>query len=117
MSTPAVIKFENVRKTYQMGPVTVDALRGVSVAIEGGEYISIMGSSRCGKSTLLNIVGLLDDPDDGSFLFNGLAVADYNARKRADLRTRNIGFVFQRFNLIDSLTVFANAELSLLSPG
>jgi putative ABC transport system ATP-binding protein len=76
-----------------------------------------MGPSGCGKSTLLNIVGLLDDPDSGSFLFNGIEVADFNERKRAELRKRNIGFVFQSFNLIDELTVFENVELPLIYLG
>ncbi|HUP11455.1 MAG TPA: ABC transporter ATP-binding protein, partial [Niastella sp.] len=76
-----------------------------------------MGPSGCGKSTLLNILGLLDDPDSGSFLFNGIEVAHFNERKRADLRKRNIGFVFQSFNLIDELTVFENVELPLIYLG
>src|SRR5690606_15660867 len=77
----------------------------------------VMGPSGCGKSTLLNILGLLDDPDGGSFLFNGIEVADYNERKRANLRKHNIGFVFQSFNLIDELTVFENVELPLIYTG
>lgn len=76
-----------------------------------------MGPSGCGKSTLLNILGLLDDPDAGSFLFNGIEVAHFNERKRADLRKHNIGFVFQSFNLIDELTVFENVELPLIYTG
>ena len=76
-----------------------------------------MGPSGCGKSTLLNILGLLDDPDAGSFIFNGIEVAKFNERKRAELRKRNIGFVFQSFNLIDELTVFENVELPLIYLG
>jgi putative ABC transport system ATP-binding protein len=76
-----------------------------------------MGPSGCGKSTLLNILGLLDDPDGGSFLFNNIEVAKFSERKRAELRKRNIGFVFQSFNLIDELTVFENVELPLIYTG
>jgi putative ABC transport system ATP-binding protein len=76
-----------------------------------------MGPSGCGKSTLLNILGLLDEPDAGSFLFNGQEVAHFKERQRADLRKKNIGFVFQSFNLIDELTVFENVELPLIYLG
>ena len=76
-----------------------------------------MGPSGCGKSTLLNILGLLDDPDSGSFIFNGVEVAHFNERKRAEMRKHNIGFVFQSFNLIDELTVYENVELPLIYTG
>ena len=79
--------------------------------------MAVMGPSGCGKSTLLIILGLLDDPDAGSFIFNGIEVAKFNERKRAELRKRNIGFVFQSFNLIDELTVFENVELPLIYLG
>ena len=77
----------------------------------------MMGPSGCGKSTLLNIIGLLDDVDKGSYLFNGVEVAGFNERRRAELRKHNIGFVFQSFNLIDELTVFENVELPLIYTG
>ena len=93
------------------------ALNKLSVEVKNGEFIAIMGPSGCGKSTLLNIIGLLDDADTGSFLFNNEEVISYNERKRADLRKRNIGFVFQSFNLIDELTVYENVELPLLYLG
>ena len=76
--------------------------------------MAIMGPSGCGKSTLLNILGLLDDPEGGSYLFNGIEVANFNERKRSDLRKNNIGFVFQSFNLIDELSVYENVELPLI---
>jgi putative ABC transport system ATP-binding protein len=93
------------------------ALNKLSFEVKEGEFIAVMGPSGCGKSTLLNIIGLLDDADDGSFEFNGIEVAKFNERKRADLRKRNIGFVFQSFNLIDELTVFENVELPLIYLG
>jgi len=107
----------DLKKTYKVGKIEVEALRGVSIRVDTGEFVAIMGPSGCGKSTLLNILGLLDDPDSGSFLFNGIEVAHFNERKRADLRKRNIGFVFQSFNLIDELTVFENVELPLIYLG
>ena len=85
--------------------------------VKEGEFVAVMGPSGCGKSTLLNILGLLDDPDAGSFVFNGIEVAHFNERKRADLRKKNLGFVFQSFNLIDELTVYENVELPLIYLG
>ena len=93
------------------------ALNKLSFQVQEGEFVAVMGPSGCGKSTLLNILGLLDDPDGGSFIFNGIEVAGFNERKRADLRKHNIGFVFQSFNLIDELTVFENVELPLIYTG
>jgi len=89
----------------------------LSIEVKKGEFVAIMGPSGCGKSTLLNILGMLDDPDGGSYVFNGVEVAHFNERKRADLRKHNIGFVFQSFNLIDELTVFENVELPLIYTG
>src|SRR5687767_7891538 len=109
-----MIKIANLEKTYRTEEVETVALNKLSFEIKEGEFVAVMGPSGCGKSTLLNIVGLLDDPDDGSYQFNGIEVAKFNERKRADLRKRNIGFVFQSFNLIDELTVFENVELPLI---
>jgi putative ABC transport system ATP-binding protein len=112
-----MIKITNLEKYYKTEEVQTIALNKLSFEIKQGEFAAIMGPSGCGKSTLLNILGLLDDPDGGSYLFNGIEVADYNERKRAQLRKHNIGFVFQSFNLIDELSVFENVELPLIYTG
>jgi putative ABC transport system ATP-binding protein len=109
-----MIKITNLEKTYRTEEVETVALNKLNVEVKEGEFVAIMGPSGCGKSTLLNILGLLDDPDGGSYVFNGIEVADFNERRRADLRKKNIGFVFQSFNLIDELTVFENVELPLI---
>jgi putative ABC transport system ATP-binding protein len=112
-----MIKITDLEKVYRTEEVETVALNKISMEIKQGEFVAIMGPSGCGKSTLLNILGLLDDPDGGSFQFAGTEVAGSNERKRADLRKKNIGFVFQSFNLIDELTVFENVELPLLYLG
>lgn len=112
-----MIKISGLEKIYRTEEVETVALNRLSFEVKAGEFVAVMGPSGCGKSTLLNILGLLDDPDAGSFLFNGIEVAKYNERKRAELRKRNIGFVFQSFNLIDELTVFENVELPLIYLG
>lgn len=109
-----MIKIKDLEKYYRTEEVETVALNKISLDVSSGEFVAVMGPSGCGKSTLLNIIGLLDDPDGGSFLFNGIEVAGFNERKRADLRKHNIGFVFQSFNLIDELTVFENVELPLI---
>jgi putative ABC transport system ATP-binding protein len=113
----AMIKITSLEKVYRTEEVETIALNKLSIEVKEGEFVSVMGPSGCGKSTLLNILGLLDDPDAGSFIFNGIEVAGFNERKRADLRKHNIGFVFQSFNLIDELTVFENVELPLIYTG
>lgn len=112
-----MIKITNLEKIYRTEEVETIALNDLSFDVREGEFVAVMGPSGCGKSTLLNILGLLDDPDAGSFLFNGVEVAKFNERKRADMRKKNIGFVFQSFNLIDELTVFENVELPLMYAG
>ncbi len=112
-----MIKIANLEKYYRTEDVETVALNKLSIEVKEGEFVAVMGPSGCGKSTLLNILGMLDDSDGGSFLFNGVEVVDYKERKRADLRKRNIGFVFQSFNLIDELTVFENVELPLIYLG
>jgi len=109
-----MIKITDLEKYYATEEVRTVALNKLTFEVNEGEFVAIMGPSGCGKSTLLNILGLLDDPDGGSFIFNGIEVAGFNERKRADLRKHNIGFVFQSFNLIDELTVFENVELPLI---
>jgi putative ABC transport system ATP-binding protein len=112
-----MIKINGLEKIYRTEEVETVALNKLSFEVKSGEFVAVMGPSGCGKSTLLNILGLLDDPDAGSFLFNGIEVSRFNERKRAELRKRNIGFVFQSFNLIDELTVFENVELPLIYLG
>ena len=112
-----MIKISELEKIYRTEEVETVALNKLSIEVRAGEFVAVMGPSGCGKSTLLNILGLLDDPDAGSFIFNGIEVAKFNERKRAELRKRNIGFVFQSFNLIDDLTVFDNVELPLIYLG
>src|SRR3954469_17201319 len=112
-----MIRIKELEKIYRTEDVETVALNKLTFEVKEGEFVAVMGPSGCGKSTLLNILGLLDDPDDGSFLFNGIEVAKFNERKRAELRKRNIGFVFQSFNLIDELTVFENVELPLIYTG
>ena len=112
-----MILIHDLEKIYKTEEVETIALNKLSFQVNDGEFVAVMGPSGCGKSTLLNILGLLDDPDSGSFMFNGIEVAHFNERKRADLRKRNIGFVFQSFNLIDELTVFENVELPLIYLG
>lgn len=109
-----MIKITDLEKVYRTEDIETVALNKLSLEVKEGEFVAIMGPSGCGKSTLLNILGLLDDPDGGSFIFNDTEIANYNERKRAELRKRNIGFVFQSFNLIDELTVFENVELPLI---
>jgi putative ABC transport system ATP-binding protein len=98
-----MIKIANLEKTYRTEEVETVALNKLSFEIKEGEFVAVMGPSGCGKSTLLNIVGLLDDPDEGSYQFNGIEVAKFNERKRADLRKRNIGLFSKALILLMSL--------------
>jgi putative ABC transport system ATP-binding protein len=109
-----MIKITDLEKIYRTEDIETVALNKLSFEVRQGEFVAIMGPSGCGKSTLLNILGLLDDPDGGSFVFNNEEIAHYSESKRAQIRKRNIGFVFQSFNLIDELTVFENVELPLI---
>ena len=109
-----MIKTENLRKIYATDEVETTALNNVNIEINEGEFVSIMGPSGCGKTTLLNILGLLDNPTDGKYHFFNTDVSKFTERERANMRKKNIGFVFQSFNLIDELTVFENVELPLL---
>lgn len=112
-----MIKIKDLEKIYRTEEVETIALNKLSMEVKEGEFVAVMGPSGCGKSTLLNILGLLDDADNGSFVFNGVEVAGFNERKRAEMRKHNIGFVFQSFNLIDELTVYENVELPLIYTG
>jgi putative ABC transport system ATP-binding protein len=112
-----MIKTKNLTKIFTTEEVETTALNNVDLEIKEGEFLSIMGPSGCGKSTLLNILGLLDNPSSGEYFFLDTEVSKFSERQRALLRKKNIGFVFQSFNLIDELTVFENVELPLLYLG
>jgi putative ABC transport system ATP-binding protein len=112
-----VVQLQDVRKSYRMGPVTVDALRGVSFEIHGGEYVSIMGPSGCGKSTLLNVLGCLDRPTAGSYRLGGDDISQMDDDSLSAIRGRRLGFVFQSYNLIQQLTVLENVEVPLYYQG
>lgn len=108
-----IVKFANVRKTYQMGPVTVEALRGVTFDIQPGDYISIMGPSGCGKSTMLNLLGCLDRPSSGQYFLGSEDVSQMDDDALSAVRGARLGFVFQSYNLIQQLTVVENIEIPL----
>ncbi len=112
-----VIQLDNVVKVYQTGSLRVAALRGVSFAIEPGEYVSIMGPSGSGKSTLMHILGCLDVPTSGEYWLTGNNVSHLDEAALADIRNRQIGFVFQQYNLLPSLSAWRNVELPLVYAG
>jgi putative ABC transport system ATP-binding protein len=115
---PPVIELTDVERVYSLGhDVIVRALRGVSVQIERGEYVAIVGSSGSGKSTLMHIVGCLDVPTAGSYRLDGIDVRAYDEDELSDLRNRRIGFVFQSFNLVPRTSALANVELPLTYSG
>src|SRR5256714_923418 len=116
-SDQTLLRLEGVTKVFLTDEVETHALSGIHLEINAGEYVAIAGPSGCGKSTLLSILGLLDSPSEGTYLLNNRSVADLAASERARVRNREIGFIFQSFNLIGDLTVFENVELPLTYRG
>ncbi len=109
-----MLSMRNLSRVYRTDTVETTALDGIFLDVADGEFVAVMGPSGCGKSTLLNVIGMLDSPTEGSYVFNGTEVAGLSESKLADFRKRNIGFIFQSFNLVDELSVRENIELALL---
>lgn len=116
-SSEPLICLDGIKKVFYTDEVETHALSGIFLEIKAGEYVSIAGPSGCGKSTLLSILGLLDTPTDGTYLLNGHSVEGLSLSERARIRNREIGFIFQSFNLIGDLTVYENVELPLTYRG
>ena len=112
-----LIKLENIVKIYDLGAEKVHALRGINLEIEKGEYVAIMGPSGSGKSTLMNIIGCLDTPTSGRYFLNGVNVSELSDNELARIRNKEIGFVFQMFNLLPRADALHNVELPLIYAG
>ncbi len=113
----AVIQLDHIHKVYQMGDVEVHALRGISLTIRQGEFVAIMGTSGSGKSTMMNIIGCLDQPTRGKYILADQDVSQLSKDERADIRNQKIGFVFQGFNLLSRTSALENVELPMLYAG
>lgn len=112
-----MIRLEQLSRVFRTSELETTALNQIDLQIEQGDFVAIMGPSGCGKSTLLSILGMLDSPSSGAYLFEGVDIANYSEKQLAQLRKTQLGFVFQSFNLIDELTVFQNVELPLQYQG
>ena len=112
-----LIEFRNIRKVYQTGPITYEAIKGVSFQIDQGEFVAIMGPSGSGKSTIMNIMGALDVATSGEYFLKDKMIESYDEDELAELRNREIGFVFQSFNLLPRMTVFKNVERPMMYAG
>jgi len=112
-----IVSLQDLCKTYHMGAVTVEVLRGVTLDFSAGEYVTIMGPSGCGKSTLLNLIGCLDKPSSGTYLLGGIDVAGLDDDQLSAIRGARIGFIFQSYNLIQQLSVVENIEVPLYYQG
>ena len=116
--TPPVVKLEDIHKIYGNGTeISVHAVRGVTIDIQKGEFVALMGASGSGKSTLMNVLGCLDRPSQGRYLLDGVDVSDLDRNERADIRNQKLGFVFQGFNLLARTTALENVELPLIYRG
>jgi putative ABC transport system ATP-binding protein len=113
----AIIVTEDLQRHYEMGGEVIHALRGIDLQIAPGEYVAVMGPSGSGKSTLMNMIGCLDTPDDGQYWLNGKLVSDMNDRELARVRNREVGFVFQTFNLLPRANALHNVEMPLIYAG
>ncbi len=113
----AIIDMQSIRKIYDTGKVKVEALTGIDLLVQQGEFVAIVGPSGSGKSTLMNLVGCLDTPSEGRYLLGGEDVSKFTRDELADVRNRRVGFVFQGFNLLPQITAFENVELPLLFGG
>ncbi len=112
-----MIELRDVKKTYQMGEAAVHALSGVTLKVKDGEFVAVIGPSGSGKSTLMNIIGCLDLADEGEYILNGQPIGDYTERQLGQIRNKEIGFIFQQFNLLSKLTAYENVELPLIYQG
>ncbi len=114
ISSDLIVQVRDLYKTYQLGETTIPALRGLNLDLQAGEFTALIGSSGSGKSTLLNLIGCLDEADQGQIKIAGIDVKSLNENQKSDLRNRKIGYIFQSFNLVPVLNVFENVEMPLI---